>query len=305
MGWIIFGLFLGMVLTAAYAFMILAYNRDHNYQIKNGNGTAKKFNPAVGLILFLIPLVLFTLIASTTRVGTGEIAVMTRFGRVTGQEFSEGLHMKNPLDKANIYNIQVQKIEADAAAASKDLQDVSTKIAINYNIEPGKVSEIHRTVGELYKEKLIDPAIQESFKGATAGYTAPDLITRRAEVKGKAYDDIRNRLDKYGIRVVDLNIVNFNFSAAYNDAVEAVQVANQNVAKARQELETVKVNSEKEIQAAQGAAEAQRLQQQTLTPELLQKMEIESRNQAIAKWNGVLPTTQAGEGTNFLIQPNR
>src|SRR5262245_54414841 len=84
--------------------------------------------------------------AGTVSVGTGEIAVMTRFGRVTGQELSEGLHIKNPVDRANKYDVKVQKDDAKAEAASKDLQDVHATLVLNYRLEPEKVTSIHQKV---------------------------------------------------------------------------------------------------------------------------------------------------------------
>src|SRR5688500_5900069 len=85
-------------------------------------------------------LLLWLLLASTVSVGTGEIAVMTRFGRVTGQELGEGFHLKNPLDRANKYDIKVQKFDAKADAASRDLQDIHATLVLNYSLEAGKVS---------------------------------------------------------------------------------------------------------------------------------------------------------------------
>jgi len=107
------------------------------------------------------------------------------------------------------------------------------------------------------------------------------------------YEGLKSRLEKYGIQVLDVSITNFNFSKEFNAAIEAVQIANQNVARARQELETAKVEAEKKVAEAEGAAEAQRLQQQTLTQELLTKQYLE-------KWDGKLPT-YVGNGANFYM----
>ncbi|MCF8783234.1 prohibitin family protein [Rhodococcus ruber] len=243
-----------------------------------------------------------------TSVGTGQIGVVTNYGKVTGRELSEGLSWIAPwgVEAATIYDVKTQKDEVQSQAATKDLQDVNGTLVLNYQLQRGEVSRMHQTVGEAYKDKLVLPALNEVFKSVSAKYTASELITNRAEVKKDVYDQLKARLEKYGITVQDVSITNFAFSAEFNKAIEAVQIANQQIARARQELETTKVEAEKQIQAAQGAAEAQRLQQQTLTPELLRKMEIEAQNAAIAKWNGVMPTTNAsGSGTIFNIPATR
>ncbi|HVF12729.1 MAG TPA: prohibitin family protein, partial [Actinomycetota bacterium] len=106
---------------------------------------------------------------------------------------------------------------------------------------------------------------------------------------------LKNRLDNYYIIVDDVNIVNFDFSREFNVAIEAKQVAQQEVQKARQELERAKVDAERRVTEAQAQAEAQRLQQQTLTPLFVQKIWID-------KWDGKLPTYMSGDaGSNAFF----
>ncbi|QQS18995.1 prohibitin family protein [Candidatus Saccharibacteria bacterium] len=180
---------------------------------------------------------LWLFFASTVTIDTGKIAVMTRFGKVTGQELGEGFHLKSPIDKANGYDIKVLKEQTEAQAASKDLQDVKSTLVINYRLEAGRISEIHRTIGVLYKEKLIDPAVQEVFKGATAKFDATQLITDRQDVKADAYNELVKRLSRYGIIVQDLSITNFSFSPEFSNAIEAKQVAAQEAERAKFSLE--------------------------------------------------------------------
>jgi regulator of protease activity HflC (stomatin/prohibitin superfamily) len=244
--------------------------------IDAGNLTNKNPKKIILGILGLI-LLIWLLVASTVTIGTGKIAVMTRFGKVTGQELGEGFHFKNPLDTANSYDIKVLKEETEAAAASKDLQDVRSTLVINYRLEAGKISEIHKNIGVLYKEKLIDPAVQEVFKAATANYDATQLITDRANVKADAYNELVKRLGRYGIIIQDLSITDFSFSQEFSNAIEAKQVA-------AQEAERAKFNLDK----ANLDAQAQEAQKTSLSPELLQKY-------AIDKWDGKLPQYLGGE----------
>lgn len=247
----------------------------------NDNGyseTAVLFFGAVGAVV-LIGLV-WLILATTTSVGTGEVAVMTRFGRVTGQELGEGFHTKHPFDRPNKYDVKVQKTDADAAAASKDLQDVRAKLVLNFSLERGKVSEIHKTVGHEYAAKLIDPALQEVFKASTAGFDATQLITDRAAVKERAVGLLRERLERFGVNVVDLSITNFAFSAEFSQAIEQKQVAQQNAERARFNLEASKTD-----------AEAQSAQAASLSEFYLRKLFLE-------KWNGQLPGVM-GQATSI------
>lgn len=239
----------------------------------------------LGVLISLALLGVITFFSSMRTVDTGRIGVVTQYGRVTGREISEGFAWVWPLGINNVteYDIKTQKDEVDSAAATKDLQDVNGKLVLNYVLQRGDISKIHQTIGADYKDKLILPALNEVFKSASAKYTASELITKRAEVKQDVYEQLKARLEKYGITVQDVSITSFTFSAEFNKAIEAVQIANQNIARAKQELETARVEAEKKIAEAQGAAEAQRLQQETLTPLILQKQWVE-------KWDGKLPT---------------
>jgi prohibitin 1 len=301
MGWIIFGLFLGIAAVVAN-FLIVAFVNDGNeFAIRDGRKQPLKVNKGLVVASFLAPLLICTAIASSARVGTGEIAVMTRFGKVTGQELGEGFHLKNPFDVAHIYDIKVQKIEADAAAASKDLQDVKTKLVINYQLEGGKVSEIHRTVGELYKEKVIDNAVQEVVKGATAKFDATQMITDRPAVKAEAFNTLKDRLSKYGIDIRDLSITNFEFSPEFAQAIESKQVAQQEAQRAIFVAEKAKQEAQADIERARGQAESQRLLTSTASEQSIELKRLEVQQAAIAKWNGALPTTSLGSDSNFLL----
>lgn len=247
----------------------------------------------VGIGVFVV-IGLVGLFSAMESVDTGKVGVVTNYGKVTGRELSEGLSWITPygVESVTSYDVKTQKDEVASSAATKDLQDVNATLVLNYRLNRGEVSKIHQTIGADYKDKLVLPALQEVFKAASAKFTAQELITSRPEVKKVAYDALKDRLGKYGITVQDLSIVNQQFSVEFNKSIESTQVAQQEVLKAKQELEKVRVDAEKSIAEAQAQAEAQRLKQQTLTPELLQQ-------EAIKKWNGVLPQYSTSGSTVF------
>ncbi len=236
------------------------------------------------IIIAGVLLVLWTMMTAVKIVGTGQVGVVTMYGRVTGRELSEGLSLVVPwgIERVAIYDIKVQKESVRSTAASKDLQDVTSEIVLNYNLERGSVSEVHQTIGVQYVDRIVSQAINEIFKAATAEYTASELITQRSALKAKAQTQLTERLAKYGVRVSELSIVDFKFSDNFSRAIEEKQVAQQNAERAKFNLE-----------AARTDAEAQRAQSETLTQEYLQK-------QAIEKWDGQLPT-YLGSGTVFNI----
>lgn len=251
------------------------------------NASAGKLKPSKRLVVFITIIVIafIGLISATKTVGTGKIGVVTQYGRVTGRELDEGLSFIVPfgINSATIYDVKVQREDSTTQAATKDLQDVNAEVVLNYHLNRGEVSKIHQTVGEFYKDKLIVPALSETFKGASSKYNASELITERASLKKDVYEQLKVRLTRYGIVVDDVSITNFQFSSSFSKAIEEKQVAQQNAERAKFNLE-----------AAVTDAQAQAAQAQTLSDNYLRKL-------AIDKWDGKMPSTVAGDGTVFSI----
>ena len=246
------------------------------------------FGGGIGPIIALV-LLLFLGYNSFEIVGAGERGVVfSTFGGVQQGVRGEGLQLKVPFIQTIIpIDVRIQKAETDSSASSKDLQTVQSRIALNYHIAPEEAWQIYQEVGTLYKERLIDPSVQEAVKAATAQFTAEELITRRAEVSDEIREMLKERLVPHNIIVDEFNIVDFNFSSVFNEAIEAKQTAEQDALRAERELDRIKIEAEQTITAAQAEAESQRLQRETLTEELLQF-------RAIERWDGVLPQVVGG-----------
>jgi regulator of protease activity HflC (stomatin/prohibitin superfamily) len=184
-------------------------------------------------------------------------------------------------------DIKVQKSETDATAASKDLQIVRSRIALNYHIDPERVNTIYRRVGADFKSRVIDPQVQEAVKAISALYTAEELITKRPRVRDDIKEAMAARLREFDILVDEFNILDFAFSDEFNRAIEAKQTAEQNALKAERDLVRIKTEAQQMVTRARAESDSQRLQRETITPILLQL-------RAIEKWNGVLPQVTGG-----------
>lgn len=254
--------------------------------IENYKLTKKGKIAIIGGILVVILLILF--FASFRTVKSGEVGLRVRFGKIVDNSLKEGINYKIPfIEKVVKVNIKVQKVELTTESSSKDLQTITTQLAVNYKVDGDSASNLYRNVGNAYEETILVPAIQESIKAIISEYTAEQTITLRNEVSDKCLDEIQNKVEKYGIVITDFNIIDLDFSEAYNQAIEEKQVAEQKVLTAQQELEKTKIEAEKKIVEAQATKEANDLLKQTLTNEVLLKQFIE-------KWNGQLPSSYAG-----------
>lgn len=239
-------------------------------------------------------MVLIALTSSFTTIGAGEVGIITRFGEVN-RVAESGLNAHIPfIEGVTKMTTRVQMHEAKTDAATRDLQEVNGKIAVNFSITNENALRIYKELGLNYDDNIITPILHESFKQGVSGYTAEQLMVNRTEVKVAIQEMVTQRLAAYGISVVDVNLTDLNFSAEFNKAIEQKAVAQQEVEKAKQELERVKVEAESKIEAARAEAEAQRLQQETLTDAMIKKMYIE-------KWDGHLPEVSSDGNLLFSL----
>lgn len=237
----------------------------------------------IGVIVLVIIFAVIFRVMCVRTIKSEEVGIKVRFGKIVNTSLDDGLNLKIPfIEKIVKMNIQVQKTEVDTSGASKDLQDISTKIAVNYKVNPKKATQLYKRVGTKYEEVVLQPAIQEAIKSVLSQYTAEELITKRSEVSSKSIEVLENKVKNYGIDIDNFNITNFNFSDEFNKAIEEKQVAEQNVLKAQQELEKSKVEAEKKVVEAESTKKANDLLNQTLTKEVLMQKFID-------KWNGELP----------------
>jgi len=247
----------------------------------------------------LVVVAAVVLASSVTTIEAGTRGVLKTFGEITGV-YDEGLHFRTPfITSVQVVEVRTQRYESNSTAASRDLQIVTSNIVINYRPDPTQVDRLVREVGTDYERRVVDPAIQEALKAATAQFTAEELITRRPEVSSLIQQVLTERLAPRGVVVETVSITDFNFSAEFARAIEAKQVAEQDALRASRELERARIEAQQQVaraeaeatarlEVARAEAEALRLQREVISPELLQLRFIE-------RWDGVLPRFMGGE----------
>ena len=200
---------------------------------------------------------------SFATVPVGSTGILLTFGKVEdGKALSEGLHVKLPLVQRIVsMDNRVKKLELNTEAFSKDIQTVSATLAVNYRLQAEKSFAIYKTHGTQYEQNIIVPAAHEVLKSVCAQYTAEELISKRAESSDMMRDELDGKLSGMGITVTDFNIIDFDFSDEFINAVEAKQVAEQVKKKAATENETAIAQAEREKQVSikQSEAEAERV----------------------------------------------
>jgi len=239
--------------------------------------------------------ILILLFGAFGTIGAGERGVLLQFGAVKDKVFDEGLYIKIPfIQKVVTMDVKIKKDEVPSSAASKDLQVVTSIIALNYHLDPDTVNKVWQEVGKNYNARIIAPSIQEAVKAVTAKFTAEELITKRETVKDQIKINLAERLLERNILVDEFNIIDFSFSDAFNNAIEAKVTAEQLKLKAERDLERIRIEADQKIAEAQGKAQAIQIEAQALRANA-QVVEL----RWIEKWDGKVPTYW-GEASPFI-----
>ena len=279
--------------------------KDEVYTVKKKTNIGKVIGitaAAIGAVVLFF--------SSTTSVPAGNSGVIVTLGKVEDRTLSEGFHFKVPFiqDVVNVSN-QIQVYEVDAPAVSRDMQTVSSVIAVNYRVQSAKSADIYREIGNDYEAVVLTPNVQESVKSVTAKYTAEELITERSSVSEQIKEQLSSKVAGYGIQIERFNIVNFDFSPEFNAAIEQKQVAEQNLLKTETEQKEALVIAEAEAKkkkiAANAEAEAIRAKAKAEADanEMLNNSLTETvlKNKMLDEWDGALPRVNGGDASPFIL----
>lgn len=243
---------------------------------------------ALGVLIVAVLFIGFPLLfGSWFTVNPGQQGIVLRLGSIQ-RIANNGFNFKIPYIESVVYmDTQTQKEQVNAEAASSDLQTVHTIVAVNYSIDAAKVKSLYTSIGEDYKFRVIDPAIQEAVKATTANYTAEQLITKRPEVQDGIKTSLIARLAPQFIDVSSVSIINFDFSDSFNAAIEAKVTAEQNALAAKNKLAQVQYEADQKVATAKADAESIRLQSDAANNEKYVNLkQIEVQLELAKHWDG-------------------
>lgn len=251
----------------------------------------KKFILSLGGLLVLVLFLMYA--TSFYTINTGEVAVVSRFGKVVRVD-TEGMKNKIPFIE-KIYKIEVRNMtqKSKFEVSTKDLQSVITEVAVQYKIlDPLKV---YRTFGVDYKARLVEPRISEIVQSVSSDYTIEELISERQQLSQDMYKGLKEDLNKFGIEIINVSIVNHDFSDNFEDAVEqkkaSEQLAQKQEIENNQRIKTAEANLKvKELEAKSNAILTESLSDKVL------------RKQMIDKWDGTLPRVVGNDKMIFNLE---
>jgi len=280
----------------------MSYYRPPRFPIAN------KLKIAAAVVTIIVIIVIMA--ESIVIVEAGHRGVVLYLGAVENRVLGEGVHFIAPfLEQVVPMEVRTQKFQAEASAASNDLQEVQTVIAVNYRIDPTEANKIYQTLGVNYGDRVISPTIQESVKASVAKFNAEDLITKRETAKSVIANAISNTLSKNDIQTQNVFITDFKFSDAFASQIEQKVVAFQKYLTELNNLRSVSVVANQSVAQAEGQARATAAKAtgesqaiKIITSQLRESPEY-LQWQAISKWNGQMPYAIGSGGFPFFQLP--
>ena len=238
------------------------------------------------VVLVFLVIVLF---ASVVSIPTGNVGVLTLFGKVTGEVLGEGIHMIKPLKSVQRLSIQTQTVKESANTPSNEGLMLALDTSLLYHLDRAKAADVYQKVGANYAEKIVEPTLRSAIRAATSAHTANSLYTNARElVQQNIQDELTSQLTPRGVIIENVLLRDVQLPAMLKTSIEAKQQAEQDALRMNFILQKEKQEAERKRIEAQGIADFQKIVAQGISAQLLE-------------WKGIEATEKLASSSNSKI----
>ena len=264
-------------------------------------GGAGKRILQLGILLVAIIL----LMASTTSIPTGNVGVLTLFGRVTGETLPEGIHLVNPLKSVQKLSIQTQSVKESANVPSNEGLILALDTSLLFRLDKDKAAFVFQTVGDNYAEKIVEPTLRAAIRASTSAHSANALYTNARElVQQQIQDELTAQLAPRGVIVENVLLRDVQLPAMLKGSIEAKQQAEQDALRMSFILQKEKQEAERKRIEAQGIADFQKIVAAGISTQLLEWKGIEATEKLAASSNAkVVIIGNPKNGLPLVLEP--
>ncbi len=237
----------------------------------------------VGLIAIIL------LFNCVTRIGTGNVGVLTLFGRVTGETLPEGIHIINPLKTVNELSIRSQSVKESANVPSSEGLMMSLDTSLIYHLNPDHAAEVFQKLGPRYEDVVIEPSLRSAIREATASHSANALYSgERDAVAKQIFESLNTQLTARGMIIENILLRDIQLPATLKQSIELKQQAEQEALAMNFRLQKETQEAQRKRIEAQGVRDFQQIVAQGITPSLLE-------------WKGIEATENLAKSTNAKV----
>jgi prohibitin 1 len=254
----------------------------------------------LGIVLLVI-----LLMASTTSIPTGNVGVLTLFGRVTGDVLGEGIHLINPLKSVQKLSVQTQSVKESANTPSTEGLMLALDTSLLFRLDASKAAEVYQKVGPNYAEKIVEPTLRSAIRGSTSAHSANALYTNARDlVQQQIQEELTKQLAGRGIIVEAVLLRDVQLPPMLKSSIEAKQQAEQDALRMNFILQKEKQEAERKRIEAQGIADFQKIVAQGISPQLLEWKGIEATEKLATSSNAkVVIVGNTKNGLPLVLEP--
>jgi len=237
----------------------------------------------VGLIAVIL------LVNCVTRIGTGNVGVLTLFGRVTGETLTEGIHLINPLKTVNELSIRSVTVKESANTPSSEGLMMSLDTSLIYHLNPDHAAEVFQKLGPRYEDVVVENTLRSAIREATASHSANALYSgERDAVAKQIYEKLVSELTPRGMVVENVLLRDIQLPMTLKQSIEAKQQAEQEALAMNFRLQKETQEAARKRIEAQGIRDFQQIVAQGITPSLLE-------------WKGIEATEKLADSPNSKV----
>ncbi len=258
------------------------------------------------LQLGLVILILLVLLWSTTSIPTGNVGVLTLFGRVlTDETLPEGIHLINPLKSVQKLSVQTQSLKESANVPSNEGLILALDTSLLFRLDKSKAAYVYQTMGEPYVERVVEPTLRAAIRAATSAHSANALYTNARElVQAQIQDELTKELAPRGVIVENVLLRDVQLPAMLKGSIEAKQQAEQDALRMSFILQKEKQEAERKRIEAQGIADFQKIVAQGISAQLLEWKGIEATEKLATSANSkVVIIGNPKNGLPLVLEP--
>ncbi len=257
------------------------------------------------LQLAILVAAIIVVMASTTSIPTGNVGVLTLFGRVTGETLPEGIHVVNPLKSVQKLSVQTQSVKESANVPSNEGLILALDTSLLFRLDKDKAAFVYQTVGDNYAEKIVEPTLRAAIRASTSAHSANALYTNARElVQQQIQDELKSQLAPRGVIVENVLLRDVQLPAMLKGSIEAKQQAEQDALRMSFILQKEKQEAERKRIEAQGIADFQKIVATGISPQLLEWKGIEATEKLATSANAkVVIIGNPKNGLPLVLEP--